>query len=58
MSLTVSPIVSLLVCRQVLYLLSFWLLLHQTLTERQDKLKEEATLFEVSVESEKKGELE
>ncbi|XP_058274705.1 piezo-type mechanosensitive ion channel component 2 isoform X2 [Hemibagrus wyckioides] len=41
-------------CSKVLFLLSFWLLLRQTLTERQDKLKEEATLSEVSVDSEKK----
>ncbi|MCJ8745068.1 hypothetical protein PDJAM_G00126250 [Pangasius djambal] len=41
-------------CSKVLYLLSFWLLLRQTLTERQDKLKEEATLSEVLVDSEKK----
>ncbi|TSR27764.1 Piezo-type mechanosensitive ion channel component 2 [Bagarius yarrelli] len=41
-------------CSKVLCLLSFWLLLRQTLTERQDKLKEEATLSEVSVDSDKK----
>uniref|UniRef100_W5K166 Piezo type mechanosensitive ion channel component 2 n=1 Tax=Astyanax mexicanus TaxID=7994 RepID=W5K166_ASTMX len=41
---------------KVLCLLSFWLLLRQTLTERQDKLKEEAVLSEVTVETEKKGE--
>ncbi|XP_060762172.1 piezo-type mechanosensitive ion channel component 2 isoform X2 [Neoarius graeffei] len=41
-------------CSKVLFLLSFWLLLHQTLTERQSKLKEDATLSEVSIESEKK----
>uniref|UniRef100_A0A8B9HP37 Piezo type mechanosensitive ion channel component 2 n=1 Tax=Astyanax mexicanus TaxID=7994 RepID=A0A8B9HP37_ASTMX len=39
---------------KVLCLLSFWLLLRQTLTERQDKLKEEAVLSEVTVETEKK----
>uniref|UniRef100_A0A3B4DIP1 Piezo-type mechanosensitive ion channel component n=1 Tax=Pygocentrus nattereri TaxID=42514 RepID=A0A3B4DIP1_PYGNA len=39
---------------KVLCLLSFWLLLHQTLTERQDRLKEEAPLSEVTVDSEKK----
>ncbi|XP_062843387.1 piezo-type mechanosensitive ion channel component 2 [Trichomycterus rosablanca] len=44
-------------CSKVLYLLTFWLLLRQTLTERQDKLAEEAALSEVSVEAEKKGEL-
>uniref|UniRef100_A0AAR2JWG6 Piezo-type mechanosensitive ion channel component n=1 Tax=Pygocentrus nattereri TaxID=42514 RepID=A0AAR2JWG6_PYGNA len=43
---------------KVLCLLSFWLLLHQTLTERQDRLKEEAPLSEVTVDSEKKGEME
>uniref|UniRef100_A0AAR2L320 Piezo-type mechanosensitive ion channel component n=1 Tax=Pygocentrus nattereri TaxID=42514 RepID=A0AAR2L320_PYGNA len=42
---------------KVLCLLSFWLLLHQTLTERQDRLKEEAPLSEVTVDSEKKGEM-
>ncbi|KAG9278610.1 piezo-type mechanosensitive ion channel component 2-like isoform X1 [Astyanax mexicanus] len=41
---------------KVLCLLSFWLLLRQTLTERQDKLKEEAVLSEVTVETEKKDE--
>ncbi|XP_028832958.1 piezo-type mechanosensitive ion channel component 2 isoform X2 [Denticeps clupeoides] len=36
---------------KILCLQTFWLLLHQTLTERQDKLKEEAALSEVKVET-------
>ncbi|XP_035384168.1 piezo-type mechanosensitive ion channel component 2 [Electrophorus electricus] len=39
---------------KVLYLLSFWLLLRQTLTERKDKQKEEAVLSEVTADSEKR----
>ncbi|KAM9440006.1 piezo-type mechanosensitive ion channel component 2 [Clarias gariepinus] len=41
-------------CSKVLCLLSFWLLLRQTLTERQEKLQEEAPLSEVSVDAEKR----
>ncbi|KAM6948367.1 piezo-type mechanosensitive ion channel component 2 [Aplochiton taeniatus] len=44
---------------KVLCLLSFWLLLRQTLTERQDKLKEEeAALSDVYVDEHKKTEEE
>uniref|UniRef100_H2TFE0 Piezo type mechanosensitive ion channel component 2 n=1 Tax=Takifugu rubripes TaxID=31033 RepID=H2TFE0_TAKRU len=43
---------------KVLCLLSFWLLLRQTLTERQEKQKEDSVgLLDVYVEDQKKGEL-
>ncbi|XP_065118451.1 piezo-type mechanosensitive ion channel component 2 [Paramisgurnus dabryanus] len=47
-------------CREIsakiLCQLSFWLLLRQTLMERQEKLEEDATLSDVKVEEEKKDE--
>ncbi|XP_054870800.1 piezo-type mechanosensitive ion channel component 2 isoform X5 [Amphiprion ocellaris] len=44
---------------KILCLLSFWLLLRQTLTEREEKLKEDNTdLFDVHVEDQKKKEEE
>lgn len=42
-------------CVQVLCLLSFWLLLRQTLTERQEKQKDDSSgLSDVFVEDQKK----
>ncbi|XP_073720596.1 piezo-type mechanosensitive ion channel component 2-like isoform X1 [Misgurnus anguillicaudatus] len=47
-------------CREIgaklLCQLSFWLLLRQTLMERQEKLEEDATLSDVKVEEQKKDE--
>ncbi|KAJ8374941.1 hypothetical protein SKAU_G00055210, partial [Synaphobranchus kaupii] len=43
---------------KILCLLSFWLLLRQALTERRERLKEEAVLSDVRVDAHRKGEEE
>uniref|UniRef100_A0A8C0Y4C6 Piezo-type mechanosensitive ion channel component n=1 Tax=Cyprinus carpio carpio TaxID=630221 RepID=A0A8C0Y4C6_CYPCA len=43
---------------KVLCQLSFWLLLRQTLMERQEKMEEEAALCDVQIDEQKKGEEE